>query len=798
MADQYPVLALRSLTLFPDNVVPLAVGREKSVKLVMEAAENGDSEGEIVVVAQRDKNVDDPTQDDLFEVGTVVKIMKIVRVPSSPGKGTQLSVIVSGMRRVKLTALDQSGEYDVGTVEEFPLFEEGTVEEEAHFNHLQELAEEIAANIPNVPKEASAVLSEIDDPIKLAYFVAGNLDISVEDRQDIISQDKLVDVLRLVDEALTRQIQSTKTAEELQQHIASETEKTQKEWYLRKQMEEIKKQLGEEDGLDGLSSRVSAADLPEDVESQCYKQIDRLRGMQKSSSEYSVTINYVETLLDLPWRIQSDDNLDLDAAQEILDNDHHGLDKVKKRIVEFLAVRKLKDDMKGPILCLAGPPGVGKTSLGKSIARTLGRKFIRISLGGVHDESEIRGHRRTYVGAMPGRIAKALIKAGTNNPVILLDEIDKIGKDFRGDPQAAMLEVLDPEQNNTFADHFVELPLDLSNVLFLATANQLESISGPLRDRMEIIQVPSYTSNEKLQIAKKHLVPKQLDRHGITETNLTFEDESLSYVIDRYTREAGVRNLERRIADLCRSVAVEVANEAEEAREDVQVECTNDYVSDKLGAERYTSEVAQRTNVAGVATGLAWTSVGGDVLFVESAKMPGSGKVKLTGQLGDVMQESAQAALTFLRSNAGTYNLATEVFEEQDLHIHFPAGAVPKDGPSAGVTIFSSLLSTLTGVKIRKDVAMTGEITLRGTVLPVGGIKEKLTAAHRAGIKRVLIPELCVKDLRDLPDEVRDDLEIIPVENVEVIPEFVLEGPIPNVAVIEGDDEGGDTGSVVN
>jgi len=453
--------------------------------------------------------------------------------------------------------------------------------------------------------------------------------------------------------------------------------------------------------------------------------------------------------------------------------------------------------MKGPILCLAGPPGIGKTSLGKSIARTLGRKFIRISLGGVHDESEIRGHRRTYVGAMPGRLAKALIKAGTNNPVILLDEIDKLGKDFRGDPQAAMLEVLDPEQNNTFTDHYVELPLDLSNVLFLATANQLENISGPLRDRMEIIQVPSYTSNEKLQIAKKHLVPKQLDRHGIVTENIEFQDEALAYVIDRYTREAGVRNLERRIADLARSVAVTVANTEETERLNVNVTCDPDYVSDKLGPERYTSEVKQRTSVSGVATGLAWTSVGGDVLFVESAKMPGTGKVKLTGQLGDVMKESASAAVTFLRSNAADYNLTKEVFEEQDLHIHFPAGAIPKDGPSAGVTIFTSLLSTLTGVKVRNDVAMTGEITLRGTVLPVGGIKEKLTAAHRAGIKRVLIPKLCFKDLRDLPEEVRDDLEIIALETVEEIPDLALDGPLPAVPVIDGEDDS-NTGSVVN
>ena len=786
MAEQYPVLALRNLTVFPENIVPLAVGRKRSVSLILSTAEMPEGDEEVLLIAQRDKEVDNPSQDDLYTVGTVAKILKIVKVGSS--SGVQLNVMAQCIKRVRLIDLDQTGEYDIGTVEDFPIADSDPLEVEARFLHLKEISLSMVDSIPNVPKEAGQVLTESNDPLKLAFFVAGNLDITVDERQDILEQEEMVDLLKKVSESVSQQIESTKTMKQLQEKVASETERTQKEWYLRKQMEEIKKQLGEEDGLEGLVQRIEDAHLPEEVEATCLKQIDRLRGMQKASSEYSVTLNYVETLLDVPWSVQSDDNLDLDEAQEILDADHHGLDKVKTRIVEYLAVRKLKNDMKGPILCLAGPPGVGKTSLGKSIARTLGRKFVRISLGGVHDESEIRGHRRTYVGAMPGRLAKALIKAGTNNPVILLDEIDKIGKDFRGDPQAAMLEVLDPEQNNTFADHYIELPLDLSNVLFLATANQLEGISGPLKDRMEIIHVPSYTSNEKLQIAKKHLVPKQLSRHGILTENLDIQDEALKHVINRYTREAGVRNLERRVADLCRSVAVTVAKTDENERADIHVTCDPEYVTEKLGPERYTSEVKQRVSVAGVSTGLAWTSVGGDVLFVESAKMPGNGKLKLTGQLGDVMKESASAALTFLRSNARDYNLSKEVFEEQDLHIHFPAGAIPKDGPSAGVTIFTSLLSTLTGVKVRNDVAMTGEITLRGTVLPVGGIKEKLTAAHRAGIKRVLIPQLCVKDLVDLPEEVREGLEIIPLETVEQIPELALDGPLPSVPVIEGGD----------
>jgi len=1147
----YPVLSLRNITIFPTNIVPLAVGRPRSVELIMNAANATTSEDEVVVLTQRDQGVADPGEGDLYKTGVVVKILKIVKIPSQEGGNSTLNVVVQGVRRVRLVSLDQTGKFDTGTFEDFPIGRDNSPEETARFLHLQGLADDITSTIPSVPKEASAVLNDMTDPETLCHFVAGNLEVSVNERQEILEQDKLIDMLTLISESLARQIESAKAAEKIQKSIAADTEKSQKEYYLRKQLETIKKELGEEEGLEGLINRVSALDLPLEVEAKCLKQIDRLQGMQKSSSEYSVTLNYVETLLDVPWNITSDDNMDLEEAQEILDADHHGLDKVKKRVVEYLAVRKLKDNMKGPILCLAGPPGVGKaqpldakvltpegwkvmgamavgsqvigsdglphkvtgvfpqgarevfrvtfsdgsstecckehlwltqtdldrkanragevksldeiskslrygtdqrknhsipqvapveferkdlpldpyvlgallgdgtllasggvkfsngdadvvervrtnlpddvsllpevgdnvdyristgaaakrdargwpvknkmqeeiialglagcksdskfvpasylqgsvvqrrdilqglmdtdgtvtpsghhvsfsttsprlaedvtflvrslggttrmtskngwyrdasgdrvdcktcyrltvtlpatvapfwcsrkaskvvtktkyapkrfivgiepagtketqcirvdaenhlyvtddfivthnTSLGKSIARTLGRKFIRISLGGVHDESEIRGHRRTYVGAMPGRLAKAMIKAGTNNPVIMLDEIDKLGKDFRGDPQAAMLEVLDPEQNNTFADHYIELPLDLSNVLFLATANQLENISGPLRDRMEIIQVPSYTSSEKLEIAKKHLVPKQIDNHGISRENLGFEDEALTYVIDRYTREAGVRNLERRIAELCRSVAVTVANTEEEDRDTISVTCDPEYVSEQLGAERYTSEVAQRTSVAGVATGLAWTSVGGGVLFVESAKMPGSGKLKLTGQLGDVMKESASAAMTFLRSNADRYNLKREVFEEQDIHIHFPAGAIPKDGPSAGVTIFTSLLSTLTGVTVRKDVAMTGEITLRGTVLPVGGIKEKLTAAHRAGIKRVLIPALCEKDLRDLPDEVRNDLEILLITRAEEVPALALDGELPAIAVVDGEPDSKD------
>jgi len=552
---------------------------------------------------------------------------------------------------------------------------------------------------------------------------------------------------------------------------------------LRQQLKAIKEELGEDEGdqgdLDGLEERIAKANLPTEAEQVAKKQLKRLRNMQVGSAEYTVVRTYLDWILDLPWHLQTPDNMDISSVRKVLDEDHYGLEKVKKRILEYLAVRKLKKDKKGPILCLIGPPGVGKTSLGKSIARALGRKFVRISLGGVHDEAAIRGHRRTYVGALPGQIIQGMKKSGTINPVFMMDEVDKIGHDFRGDPAAALLEVLDPEQNNTFADHYLEIPYDLSNVMFVATANVADPIPAPLRDRMEILEIPGYTRREKLAIARRHLIPKQLEEHGITKDQLDITDTAVDLVIDFYTREAGVRTLERQIASIIRGVAVKIA-EGDLTPRKVDDE---ENVREFLGPQKYTSEVAERTEEAGVATGLAWTSVGGEILFIEATRMYGSGKLQLTGQLGDVMKESAQAALSYVRTNAEKYGISKDFLEKSDIHIHIPAGAMPKDGPSAGVTMTTALASLLSGRLVRSDVAMTGEVSLTGRVLPIGGVKQKLLAAHRAGITTVLIPKRNEPDLDDVPAGVRAELTIHPVSDVREVLELALEPAAARSAV---------------
>jgi len=553
--------------------------------------------------------------------------------------------------------------------------------------------------------------------------------------------------------------------------------KNQREYVLRQQLKAIKEELGEEDGdqsdLDVLEERITKANLASEAESVARKQLKRLRSMQVGSAEYTVVRTYIDWILDVPWSKTTTDMMDIATVRKILDEDHSGLEKIKKRIVEYLAVRKLKKDKKGPILCLIGPPGVGKTSLGRSIARALGRKFVRISLGGVHDEAAIRGHRRTYVGALPGQIIQGMKKAGTVNPVFMLDEIDKIGHDFRGDPAAALLEVLDPEQNDTFSDHYLEIPYNLSRSMFIATANVGDTIPPALRDRMEILEIPGYTRREKAAIARHHLIPKQIEDHGLTDETLKITDEAVDILIDRYTRESGVRNLERQVASVIRAIAVKVA----EGEHGPYTISTEDDIRTALGAARFTSEVAERMDEPGVATGLAWTSVGGEILFIEATRMHGSGKMQLTGQLGDVMKESAQAALSYVRSHAKQFNIAEDFLEKSDVHIHIPAGGMPKDGPSAGVTLMTALVSLLTGIRIRHDVAMTGEITLRGKVLPVGGIKEKILAAHRAGIKRVILPERCIADLDEVPLEVRETLEFVPVSKMDEVLAEALETP---------------------
>jgi ATP-dependent Lon protease len=647
---------------------------------------------------------------------------------------------------------------------------------------LRDIAKQVIQLMPELPREAASLMDSIQAPGALADLVAGNLDAPVDEKATLLETIDVKDRIRKVLKLLTRQLEILKMRERINSQIKEEMGKNQREYVLRQQLKAIKEELGEDDGdqgdLDGLEERIAKANLPHEAEQVAKKQLKRLRNMQVGSAEYTVVRTYLDWILDLPWHLQTPDNMDIGAVRKVLDEDHYGLEKVKKRILEYLAVRKLKKDKKGPILCLIGPPGVGKTSLGRSIARALGRKFVRISLGGVHDEAAIRGHRRTYVGALPGQIIQGMKKSGTINPVFMMDEVDKIGHDFRGDPAAALLEVLDPEQNNTFADHYLEIPYDLSNVMFVATANIADPIPAPLRDRMEILEIPGYTRREKLAIARRHLIPKQLEEHGITKEQLDITDKAVDVVIDTYTREAGVRTLERQIASIIRGVAVKIAEGDTTAR---QVD-DEDQVREFLGPQKFTSEVAERTEEAGVATGLAWTSVGGEILFIEATRMYGSGKLQLTGQLGDVMKESAQAALSYVRTNAEKYGISKDFLEKSDIHIHIPAGGMPKDGPSAGVTMFTALVSMLTGIRVRHDVAMTGEITLRGRVLPIGGLKEKVLAAHRAGIKRVLVPERNKADLDEVPAEVKNDLDFVFVSKMDQVLEGALEEmPKPKV-----------------
>ncbi|HTJ41237.1 MAG TPA: endopeptidase La, partial [Kofleriaceae bacterium] len=606
--------------------------------------------------------------------------------------------------------------------------------------------------------------------------------LEVGEKQDVLETFDLKNRTRKVLQFLSRQLEVLKVRERINTQVQEEMGRNQREYVLRQQLKAIKEELGElDDGggdLDEFGEKIAKAKMPEEAEKVAKKQLERLKGMQPSSAEYTVTRTYLEWLVELPWAISTEDHIDLPEVRRCLDEDHYDLDKVKKRIVEYMAVRKLKNDKKGPILCLAGPPGVGKTSLGRSVARAIGRKFVRVSLGGVRDEAEIRGHRRTYVGSLPGRVIQGIKKAGTNNPVFVLDEIDKLGHDFRGDPASALLEVLDHEQNSSFSDHYLEVTFDLSKVMFIATANQLDPIPWALRDRLEIIELPGYTRQEKRHIARKFLVPKQLDEHGLKPERCEITDDAVFEVIDSYTREAGVRNLEREIGSLCRAVAVRVAEGHAKENEIIN----GPEVEEILGPNKFVSEVADRTSEPGVATGLAWTAVGGDILFIEATKMPGKGKLTLTGQLGDVMKESVTAALSFVRSHAGALGLdAGNFLENVDLHVHVPAGAVPKDGPSAGVTMYTALVSLLTGAPVRPDVAMTGEITLRGNVLQIGGLKEKLLAAHRAGIKRVIIPERNVKDLIDVPDEVKKEIEIHSVKRMDEVLALALKDPSPGI-----------------
>ncbi len=770
LPSELPILPLRNSVFFPGAVMPLTIGRNKTIRLIEEATQEKSFLG---IVTQKAPEIDDPNAEDLYQIGTVARIIKLART----GKDG-FNIVVEGISRFRVDEYTQKDPFFTARIT--PLVDEGTndVEVEALSLNLRNTAREVIDLLPEIPVMAKQLLDSITAPGHLADLITANIDATIEEKQDVLESILLKKRLIKVLELLNRQFEVLKLSNKINSQVKGEMSKTQREYYLRQQLKAIKEELGDkeddENGLDDLEKRLKAAELSEEADKAAKRELKRMRNMQPSQAEYTVARTYLDWLAELPWKKSSKDNLDLENARKTLDADHYGLDKIKKRIIEYLAVRKLKADMKGPILCFLGPPGVGKTSLGRSIASALGRKFHRISLGGVRDEAEIRGHRRTYIGALPGRIVQGMKRAGTSNPVFLLDEIDKLGHDFRGDPASALLEVLDPEQNNTFSDHYLDVPFDLSKVLFIATANQGETIPHALRDRMEVIELPGYTFEEKLAIATTHLIPKQMLEHGITASQIELPEKTILQIATSYTREAGVRNLEREIAAVCRSVAVDIVGNKDVPKQII----TLDKLEKILGPEKFYNESAERTSVPGVSTGLAWTAAGGDLLFIEATRMGGKGSLILTGQLGDVMKESAQTALSWIRSHAMDFGLAGKIdehfLEKTDVHVHFPAGAIPKDGPSAGVTIITALISLLTNKRTRSDTAMTGEVTLRGLVLPVGGIKEKVLAAHRAGIKNIIMPARNEKDLVDIPPNVKSDIRFIFAKKVEDVLGFAL------------------------
>ncbi len=770
-----PILPLRGTVLFPHVILPILVGQEKSIRLVDEVVVGNRMIG---VVALKEQEAQDPRPDDLFPLGTAAVIAKMLKLPD----GT-ISIMVQGLERIRLGQMTQTEPYYRAAVVPLPDHEVRDQEVEALVLNLRRLFQEAVDLSPNLPAELAIMALNIDEGGMLADMIASNLNLSMEEKQEVLEITEIKPRLRRVTELLTRQLEALELSHQIQDQVKAGMDKSQREYYLREQLKAIQQELGEGDErtqeAEELRRRINETPLPDEVREVALRELGRFARMPPAAAEYSVVRTYLEWLLDLPWLKGTEDRLDIAAAEQILSQDHYNLEKVKKRILEYLAVRKLKKDMKGPILCFVGPPGVGKTSLGHSIAAALGRKFIRISLGGIRDEAEIRGHRRTYVGALPGRIIQSIRKAGSNNPVFMLDEVDKIGADFRGDPSSALLEVLDPEQNTTFSDHYLELPFDLSRVMFIATANILDPIPAALRDRMEVLELPGYTASEKLHIARRYLIPKQLEAHGLTAAQLTVTDDAVHEIISSYTREAGVRNLEREIATICRAVAKQVS----EGRTD-PVTITAEGLRPLLGPVKFFSEVAERTAQPGVATGLAWTPAGGEIIFVEATKMPGKGNLILTGHLGEVMKESAQAALSTIRSRSRELDLAEDFFLKQDIHIHVPAAAIPKDGPSAGITMYTALLSLVTGRPVQSEVGMTGEITLRGQVLPVGGIKEKALAAKRAGLKAIVLPERNANDLEDTPDEVRQGIEFRFIRTVDQVPEMAL---VPEEALLPHD-----------
>jgi ATP-dependent Lon protease len=755
-----PVLPLKETVVFPESMTPLAIGQERSIKLIDDVV-GGDRL--LALVTVRDEEQETPGWDDLHEIGTAAVVHKMIRVPD----GT-LRILVQGLRRIKIERQVLDDPYLVGEFSELPDQAEETKELEALTRNVQGLFGRIIGLVPYLPEELQLAAANVDDPSALCSLVASTLRLKTDEKQKLLELVDVEERLREVSRILNRELEVFELGTKIQSQVQSELEKGQREFFLRQQMKAIQEELGEGDPeqaeLEELRGRIDALDLPEEVDKAARRELSRLERLPSAAAEYGVIRTYLDWIATLPWGETTEDKIDLKRAREVLDADHFDLEKVKDRIIEFLAVSKLRGDASGQILCFVGPPGVGKTSLGQSIARTLERKFGRLSVGGVRDEAEIRGHRRTYIGAMPGSIIRALRDAESMNPVLLIDELDKMGADFRGDPASAMLEVLDPEQNKTFRDHYLDLPFDLSKVLFICTANTTDTIPGPLLDRMDVISLSGYTEDEKLGIAKRYLVPKQVEAHGLTTDRVTISDKSLRLVIREYTREAGVRGLERRIADLCRKAARKVAEGY-----DGKIRVDERRVRSGLGARRYSGEVRRRTADPGVATGLAYTAAGGDVLFIEAQAYPGKGRLTITGQLGEVMQESAQAALSWVRSHTEQLGVAPEWFSEHDVHVHVPAGAVPKDGPSAGVTMATAIASLVRGVPVSEEVGMTGELTLTGQVLAIGGLREKVLAAQRASLKRVVMPRENEHDLDDLPAETRRELEFVLVDSIEQV-----------------------------
>jgi len=760
LPEEIGILPIRSAVAYPGTVMPLAVGRDRSKRLIKDITPQDTIFG---LLAQKNPDVENPGAKDLYTVGTAASVLKVIRMPQG-----SVNVVVHGITRFKVVRFTGTKPYLKAQIKPLPVRVRNTKKLQALVVNVRDTANRVISLSANVPEEAALLLENIQDPSALADFLAATLNIPMAEKQALLEEADAYKRLESISLALASQLEVLELSHKIQGQVRESIDKTQREYYLQEELKAIQAELGQEDRrteeLRELQEKIKKAKMPEAVQTEAFRELDRLAKIPMASPDYGVIRTYLDWICELPWAIGTEDRLAIDKARRVLNRDHYGLDKIKRRILEFLAVRKLNPGGKSPILCFAGPPGVGKTSLGKSIARAMGRKFVRISLGGIRDEADIRGHRRTYIGALPGRILQELRKCGSKNPVFMLDEMDKIGQDFRGDPASALLEVLDPEQNNSFTDHYLDQPFDLSDVMFIGTANYTEPIPPALMDRMEVLRLPGYTQNEKLHIAKKYLIGRQLKEHGLDKGRLTIKDETVLAIIEGYTREAGVRNLERMIGSVCRYIATQIA---EGTRRRATINPKN--LTEILGPKKFESEIALRTATPGVVTGLAWTPVGGEILFVEAAKMRGKGQLVLTGQIGDVMKESAQAAFSVVRSNAAKWKLDAEMFAKHDFHLHVPAGAVPKDGPSAGVAMFTALVSLLTNEPVRPDVAMTGEITLKGLVLPIGGLKEKVLAAKQAGISTVAAPQRNKRDVEDLPREAKRGMKFVYIAKADEV-----------------------------